>query len=201
MNATFDSLENQAETDLYQEIETLIKKNPWSWQSVCAVVGLVGGVIAPFLGATADVITWFINSHAVISYLHVLSIVLCALTLPLLILGAFCLDSLEAKSHRLSTSPQPLCTEATPATAVRHVARQKANHPINRTGILAALLLLIAILQLLALSRRSSRADHGRARSGKVYFELDVSAKPNDPKFSSFVPRVVVGVWAARRVG
>jgi hypothetical protein len=33
---------------------------------------------------------------------------------------------------------------------------------------------------------------------GKVYFELDISAKPNEPRFSSFVPRIVVG--AGRRV-
>lgn len=34
--------------------------------------------------------------------------------------------------------------------------------------------------------------------SGKVYFELDISAKPNNslalPRFSSFVPRLIVGV-------
>src|SRR5215813_6708612 len=40
---------------------------------------------------------------------------------------------------------------------------------------------------------------------GKVYFELDVSAKPNDSpalnKFSSFVPRVVVGAGHRIEVG
>jgi hypothetical protein len=40
---------------------------------------------------------------------------------------------------------------------------------------------------------------------GKVYFELDVSAKPNDSaavnKFSSFVPRLVVGVGSSVEVG
>jgi len=36
---------------------------------------------------------------------------------------------------------------------------------------------------------------------GKVYFELDISAKPNDPKFSSFVPRVVVGADRGVEVG
>ena len=40
---------------------------------------------------------------------------------------------------------------------------------------------------------------------GKVYFELDVSAKPNDSpavnRFSSFVPRVVVGVGHRIEVG
>jgi hypothetical protein len=40
---------------------------------------------------------------------------------------------------------------------------------------------------------------------GKVYFELDVSAKPNDSdaqnKFSSFVPRVVVGTGGNVEIG
>jgi hypothetical protein len=36
---------------------------------------------------------------------------------------------------------------------------------------------------------------------GKVYVELDVSAKPNEPRFSSFVPRVVVGVGNRVEVG
>lgn len=40
---------------------------------------------------------------------------------------------------------------------------------------------------------------------GKVYFELDISAKPNDSdalnKFSSFVPRVVVGAGGRVEVG
>jgi len=40
---------------------------------------------------------------------------------------------------------------------------------------------------------------------GKVYFELDVTAKPNDAEdvsaFSSFVPRVVVGVGSRIEVG
>ena len=36
---------------------------------------------------------------------------------------------------------------------------------------------------------------------GKVYGELDVSFKPVEPKFSSFVPRVVVGVGGRVEVG
>src|SRR5215210_3036963 len=141
MNSTYESLTDREDIDLYQEIETLIKKNPWAWQSVCAVVGLAGGVIAPFLGATSDVITWFVHSNAVNSYLHVLSIVLCALTLPLIILGAFCLDSLQAKTKNANLSPftESLRTESTPATSIRHFAQQNANSPQRRTGALAIL--------------------------------------------------------------
>jgi hypothetical protein len=36
---------------------------------------------------------------------------------------------------------------------------------------------------------------------GKVYFELDATWKPVDPKFSSFVPRIVVGVGGRVEVG
>lgn len=97
------------EIDLYLEIGTLIKKNPWAWQSVCAVIGLAGGVIAPILVVASDVIAWFIHSSSVNSYLHVLSNVLCALTILLLVLGASCLDLLEAKSsdHSPPASPPP----------------------------------------------------------------------------------------------
>jgi hypothetical protein len=37
--------------------------------------------------------------------------------------------------------------------------------------------------------------------SGKVYVEMDISAKPNDPKFSSFAPRGVVGVGGGVEIG
>lgn len=197
MNATFESLEDSADTDLYQEIEILIKKNPRSWQSVCAVLGLAGGVSAPILGAIFDVITWFVHSISVNSYLHVISIVLCALTLPLLILGASCLDLLEAKTKNTQLSPpaSPLYVESSPVIANKPISQRRA-------GVLAVLLFLLAL------------PDSGYAQQtvfnvpttdvlapGKVYFELDISAKPNDPKFSSFVPRVVVGVGGRVEVG
>ena len=37
--------------------------------------------------------------------------------------------------------------------------------------------------------------------AGKVYVELDISAKPNEPKFSTFVPRVVVGIGGDVEIG
>lgn len=102
MDRPFAWLKDRGETDFYQDVESLIRKNPWSWQSACAVPALVGGVIAPFLGGAFDVMTWFVSSTTINSYLHVLSIVFCALTIPLLILGACCLDMLEAKAARIS---------------------------------------------------------------------------------------------------
>lgn len=108
MNALDETLDGDGATDLYQEMEALIKENRWAWQSVCAVLGLAGGIIAPLIGATADVITWFTSSEAVITRLSVLSIVFCALTLPLLILGAFFLGLLSRKADHLPTTSEAL---------------------------------------------------------------------------------------------
>lgn len=202
MSTTYESLEDELETDLYQEIETLIKKNPWAWQSVCAVVGLVGGVAAPLLGATSDVITWFVHSETVNSYLHVLSIILCALTLPLIILGAFCLDSLQRKTTNLSPPTESLREESSTATAVKRVAQQATNHRLNRTG---ALVVMIFLLALPATARAQQTIFNVPTTDvlepGKVYFELDISAKPVEPKFSSFVPRLVVGTGGNVEIG
>jgi hypothetical protein len=145
MSTTYESLEGEAETDLYQEIETLIKKSPWAWQSVCAVVGLVGSVIAPILGATTDVITWFAHSQSLNSHLHVLSIVFCALTLPLIILGAFCLDSLQRKTTKLSPPAESLRDKSATATSISHIANQNTNHSLNRTSALVVMVFLLAL--------------------------------------------------------
>ncbi len=191
MSTTYDALENETEIDLYQGVESLIKKNPWAWQSICAVLGLAGGVIAPILGATADVVTWFVHAQPVNSYLRVSSIVLCALTLPLLILGALCLDLLESKTSKLSTPAKP--PRVTPALTTS-----------VRTGALVAA--LVFLLAPMATTARAQQTVFNVPTTdvmpkGKVYFELDISAKPVDSKFSSFVPRLVAGVGGNVEVG
>jgi hypothetical protein len=202
MNTTYGSLEREGDIDLYQEMEALIKKNPWAWQSVCAVLGLAGGVIAPILGATADVITWFVHAQSVTSHLHVLSIVLCALTVPLIILGAFCLDSLQRKTPNLSPPVEQPRDESSTAASIRHVARQTTKQILNRIG---ALVLLIFLLTLPATARAQQTVFNVPTtdvlEAGKVYFELDISAKPVDPKFLSFVPRLVFGTGGNVEVG
>ena len=134
MSAALNSLED-SEIDLYQEIESLIRKNLWTWQSVCALLGLLGGVVAPLLGAISDVISWFLITSSANSYLHVLSIVLCAFTLPLLILGAICLDSLEAKNARHSHTAEPTSRKLNQANATGLVARQAVSHHFGLSGL------------------------------------------------------------------
>jgi hypothetical protein len=202
MDGTYEWSKDEGETDFYQDVESLIKKNPWAWQSVCAVLGLAGGVISPFLGGASDIISWFVSSTTVNSYLHVLSIVFCALTIPLLVLGACCLDVLEAKTARLSP-PAPPYNESTPATVIRHDARQNAKHRANGIGALTALILLLLALPAPTYAQQTvfNVPTTDVLDQGKVYFELDISAKPNEPRFSSFVPRMVVGAGGRVEVG
>lgn len=203
MSTTYEPFEGEAETDLYKKMEALIKKNPWAWQSVCAVLGLVGGIIAPLLGATSDVVTWFVHSQSVNSHLHVASIVSCALTIPLLMLGALCLDLLQRKTPNLSAPAETPPDESTAATTVRRVARQNANHCLNRTGALAVALVFLLAPPATARAQQTvfNVPTTDVLPAGKVYFELDISAKPVDPKFSSFVPRLVVGTGGNVEVG
>ena len=97
MEECYELASDESDVDIYQEIESLIRKKGWTWQAVCAVLCLVAGLLSPFLGATFDVTSWFTESQAVVSRLHVLSIISCALTIPLLALGGCCLDLLEKK--------------------------------------------------------------------------------------------------------
>jgi hypothetical protein len=92
------------EWDVYEEMQRLIEINPWAWQSIGAVSGLMGGVLSPVLGTLLIAVTWFIHSQRIVSSLNGLSIISFVLTIPLLAFGAHCLDLLERKTANLSMS-------------------------------------------------------------------------------------------------
>jgi hypothetical protein len=128
MNATLEVWKEPAESDLYREIGSLIRKNPRRWQTVCAVACLGGSLVAPFLGVMLDVVARFINSVAVNSYLHAVSMILCGLTVPLLILGAACLDLLEAKNRQTDNRLPPLVKSFRPHLRLRAAIKR----PLSR---------------------------------------------------------------------
>ncbi|MBA3514865.1 MAG: hypothetical protein H0T77_10860 [Pyrinomonadaceae bacterium] len=101
MNQDNELQENQ-EWDLYEEMHSLIEINPWAWQSIGAVSGLIGGVLSPVIGTLLIAVTWFIHSERIVFSLNGLSIISFVLTIPLLTFGAHCLDLLERKAARLS---------------------------------------------------------------------------------------------------
>ena len=75
-------------------IRATLRDHGWTWKSTGACIGLFGGVIAPLVGLALTALAWFIGDwHG----FHVGrdGAVLLFLTIPLLILGAHCLDLLD----------------------------------------------------------------------------------------------------------
>ena len=198
--------EDELRGEIYQRMLRLLGRNRGTWESAVAAVSLFGGLLAIVLGA----LDWafvglFAPAGALGSTLDVAGTVLLVLPLPLLALGACCLDRLEKKAPALTFPAEPR------ADALRPVARL---YPAGRRiGPGLNCILILCGLSLPPFLPGAARAQQTVFNvpttdvldRGKVYAELDAPFKPNDGesvrRFSSFVPRVVVGVGARTEVG
>lgn len=206
MKEEHEAARDQACDDPFERIEFLIRNNPWTWQSVGAVSGLVGCILAPALGTLLTVVRWFVSLQRASAYLNRLSIVLFALTIPLLALGAHCFDLLEAQTAHIPPSVEPRTVGVASAAASTSAARGNGRRRRNKAGMLAVLILSL----MLPASSHAQQTIFNVPTTdvldkGKVYAELDASIKPNESeavrRFSSFVPRVVVGAGGRVEVG
>ena len=84
--------------DLYQQAVLLIKGSPGSWPALGAAFGLPAGVFCPVIGTLLTVIASSIKLQSLSSVFNELSIATFVFTIPLLALGAHCLDLLEVKT-------------------------------------------------------------------------------------------------------
>ena len=96
------------EPEDFQMLHSSIKElslATWNWKGVGVVFGLVGGFVAPILGSMVTIVSWFSDPawHGV--SLHQAATGLFFLAIPLLILGAHCLDLLDRQKTRTPTSP------------------------------------------------------------------------------------------------
>ena len=143
-----------------------IQREPGGWEWVGAVACFVVAVLSVAVGfvLTTD---WLLDAH-LHPALHAVGIVLLIIGIPLLILGGHCMDLGEKKNKHivLALSFLSVLFLSTGLT----VQAQQTIFNVPTTDVLD---------------------------QGKVYAELDASLKPMDgsdvPKFSSFVPRVVIG--------
>ena len=124
MNRIYALPEDELRGEIYRRILLLLKKNRGSWQSVAAAVGLFGGLLSIVLG-TLDwaVVGLFAPAGIPGAFLDVAGTVLFVLPLPLMALGAYCLDLLEKKPPAL-----PLPGASRPAVPVRRY-RRRTRHP------------------------------------------------------------------------
>jgi high-affinity Fe2+/Pb2+ permease len=72
----------------------------WDWPSLGAIFGLSGGIIAALIGSVLIASTWITSAGEILSYEQLMGTVLLFLTIPLLILGAHCLDLMERRKDR-----------------------------------------------------------------------------------------------------
>jgi len=64
-------------------------------QSLGAVAGLTGGILAALFGALFTAAGWFVSNESVRQWLSSRGTALLFLTIPLLIFGSYCLDWME----------------------------------------------------------------------------------------------------------
>ncbi|HEV2761382.1 MAG TPA: hypothetical protein VGV38_00205 [Pyrinomonadaceae bacterium] len=99
MNKTYALPENELRGGIYPRISFLLVKNRGTWQASVAALGLFGGLLSVVLGALDwAAVGLLAPSGDLGSFLDAAGVVLFALALPLLALGAHCLDLLERKT-------------------------------------------------------------------------------------------------------
>ncbi len=109
MDKTYVLQKDELRGELYQRIYLLIRKNRGTRQSIGAGLGLASGLLSIILGALLWTIVSLLAPGSFRSFLNGVETLLFALSLPLLALGAYCLDLLEmrAPSLPLPAKPQP----------------------------------------------------------------------------------------------
>jgi hypothetical protein len=178
MNKIYTLPEDELKGEIYRRILLLMGKNLWKWESVTAAVSLFGGLLSIVLGALVwAVVGLFAPAGALGRFLDVAGTILFVLPLPLLALGAYCLDLLEKKPPAL-----PLPVESQPDAARPMIqplrAVRKGKHTLNL--ILAAS--MAALSPVLPATARAQQTVFNVPTTdvlerGKVYAELGVNAR------------------------
>ena len=155
---------------------------------------LVFGIVAALLGSLLTFIAWMQGADAH-PWLRGFGTAFLILIIPLLILAGFYLDDMEQAANR-RTLDKP-----------RQRERGTVIASLLSVVTLCLGLLLMAPVELRAQQTIFNVPTTDVLDKGKVYVELDVPFKPNnDPgnvvsRFSSFVPRVVVGTGGGVEIG
>ena len=97
--------------NLYPRISLLIKGNQRTWQAVGVISGLAGGALSFVAAVALDAVGWLTQSSS--AQLRETSFIALLLVLPLLALGAHCLDLLEKDSSDVQNAGVSLADSRT----------------------------------------------------------------------------------------
>ena len=162
-----------------------------TWGPIAATCSFTGGIIAALLGGVLTASTWVLGAESH-PWVRNLGTVLMALTIPLLIFAGCCMDWAERERKK------------PPVTTAKGERGSIATSTVISGAVLFCLIPMVAI-ELQAQQTIFNVPSTDVLDRGKVYAELDVSFKPSNSavvsKFSSFVPRVVVGAGGRVEVG
>jgi len=131
MNKIYVLPEDEMRGEIYRRMLLLMGKNLGAWESVTAAASLFGGLLAIVLGFLDwALVGIFAPVGALGSLLDVAGTVLFVLPLPLLALGAYCLDLLEKKAPAipLPAEPQP---DAPRPVVQSHLTGRRSRHSLN----------------------------------------------------------------------
>jgi hypothetical protein len=96
VNRDYESLRELKEAEVrLKELYRASHRGGRTWRATGAVLGLAGGAVAAILGALLSAGAWALGDEANGLSLHSAGNILLLLTIPLLIVGAHCLDLLE----------------------------------------------------------------------------------------------------------
>jgi hypothetical protein len=168
------------------------KNAVWSWEAITAACCFAGGIGSALLGSVLTASTWIVGAAAH-PWLRGFGTAFLILTIPLLIFSGYCMDWME-RDEKQSRKPTSESGERGSVGLIQVYA--------------AAILLSVVAMAPLELHAQQTIFNVPTTDvldRGKLYFELDISAKPNDSdalnKFSSFVPRLVMGAGSPAEVG
>ncbi|HBB89939.1 MAG TPA: hypothetical protein DC047_20235 [Blastocatellia bacterium] len=159
------------------------------WEAAGGTLCFLAGIVAALVGSLLTAFAWIAGAE-IHRWVHAAGTALLIAAIPLILFAGFCLDWAER-------------------------GKEKALHDPHQRG--AAVLAQVAIIATITgVALLAPAALHAQQTifnvpttdvldRGKVYAELDVSLKPTDSasvnKFSSLVPRVVVGAGSRIEIG
>jgi hypothetical protein len=168
------------------------KNGIWSWEVIAAICCFAGGMGAALLGSVLTASTWILGAEAH-PWVRGLGTALLILTIPLLIFAGYCMDWAEQEPKK-SRFPSSENGERGSVSAYQ--------------ALIVAIFLTVALMVPLEVHAQQTIFNVPTTEvleKGKVYVELDASLKPTDgalvSKFSSFVPRVVIGAGSRVEFG